>query len=71
MKVVKQDLLHKPCRVLTLSKASRPAQGILDISSNVGFTIPDGWFDAYEVKVNEDFFFVSGKGKTNLSIPDI
>ena len=34
--------------------------------------IPNGCFDAYEVKVNKDIFtYISGKGKTNLSIPEI
>ena len=37
-----------------------------------GWFIPNGCFDAYEVKVNKDIFkYVSGKGKTNLSIPEI
>ena len=37
------------------------AAGLLEnysqnISSTVGFTIPNGCFDAYEVKVNKDIF---------------
>ena len=33
--------------------------------------IPNRCFDAYEVKVNKDICkYVSGEGKTNLSIPD-
>ena len=32
--------------------------------------ISNGCFDAYEVKINRDFL-VSGKGKSNLSIPEI
>ena len=35
-------------------------------------SIPNGCLDAYEVKVNEDIFkYITGKGKTNLSIPQI
>ena len=33
--------------------------------------IPNGWLDAYEVKVNIDIFKYQEKGETNLSIPEI
>ena len=39
----------------------------------MGMSVPNisnGCFDAYEVKINRDFL-VSGKGKSNLSIPEI
>ena len=33
--------------------------------------LPNGCFDAYEVKVNKDIFKYQEKGKSNLSIPEI
>ena len=34
--------------------------------------IPNGCLDAYEVKLNKDIFkYISDKGTTNLSIPEI